>query len=278
MLRCSALRSLTIVIALSLLGALTSLGASVAAPSGSPTGCDGRSVSSVSGPRAIEGVSNATFCIASSVSQPTGRYEIGSKPLELGNNVKLIGAPVVMSADGYGHNYAVKAPTKLRDRTGGHRPRPQQQRNVQEPGSQRGKRLMLKHAGGVGRSRRGQPRHQLYQDPRRLQSGDRSFLRRHFRPHRSGRKRLAVPRRAQHRGYQDRQLQGLHDQSQLRARQHRARYLVRRQLRQLQCHRQRRQVTRDKASDTSMALMCPRAPPATLQSFTISWPTTVFIR
>ncbi|HEU4488331.1 MAG TPA: malectin domain-containing carbohydrate-binding protein [Actinomycetota bacterium] len=71
------------------------------------TGCKGKFVNSVADLMAVNGASNTTFCIA------PGNYEIGTKVLEPGANVSLIGAPVTMRPDGYGHDFAVDAPSKI---------------------------------------------------------------------------------------------------------------------------------------------------------------------
>ena len=70
-------------------------------------GCKGKLVNSVTDLMAVNGASNTTFCIAA------GNYEIGNKTLTPGANVSLIGAPVTMRPDGYGHNFVVDAPTKI---------------------------------------------------------------------------------------------------------------------------------------------------------------------
>ena len=78
--------------------------------------CRGRVLNTAKELRAINGASNKTFCIASSKSKPTGAYEIGNRVLRPGNNVTLIGAPVKRRPDGYGHRFAIRAPSKIHGR------------------------------------------------------------------------------------------------------------------------------------------------------------------
>ena len=75
--------------------------------------CKGRVLNSAKELRAINGASNRTFCIASSSSKPTGAFEIGKRVLRPGNNLTLIGVRVRKRPDGYGHRYAIKAPSKI---------------------------------------------------------------------------------------------------------------------------------------------------------------------
>ena len=70
-------------------------------------GCKGKFVNSVTDLMAVNGASNTTFCIAA------GNYDIGNNVLTPGANLTLVGAPVTMRPDGYGHNFAVDAPTKI---------------------------------------------------------------------------------------------------------------------------------------------------------------------
>ena len=78
-----------------------------------PRWCNGVLVNSVKDLMAINGASNQTFCIASSATRRSGRYEIGKRVIRPGNDVTLIGVPAKRRPDGYGHRYSIKARSKI---------------------------------------------------------------------------------------------------------------------------------------------------------------------